>query len=259
MSGTVGHVPPTSANAPRITPPAEGLRRSVALFRAFRVEQSDPDRFYGELAADSARQVGQFADLAGATVLDVGGGPGYFASAFRAAGATYLAVDASLGELSAREAPGPTTVLGSGLALPVRDDAVDVCYSSNVLEHVADPTGMLAEMLRVTRPGGTVFVSYTLWLSPWGGHETSPWHYVGGAYAARRYERRHGHQPKNVYGTSLFPLSAGAVLRWARRQREADMVAAFPRYHPRWAHWVMAVPGIRELLSWNLVIVLRVR
>jgi len=258
MSGTVGHVPHIST-AHRTVPPADGLRRSLALFRAFRVEQSDPDRFYGTLATDSARQVGQFVDLAGLTLLDVGGGPGYFAAAFRAAGATYLAVDASLGELSAREPPGPATVLGSGLALPIRDGAVDVCYSSNVLEHVADPTAMLAEMLRVTRPGGTVFVSYTLWLSPWGGHETSPWHYLGGAYAARRYERRHGHPPKNVYGTSLFPLSAGAVLRWARCQRDAEVVAAFPRYHPRWGHWIMVVPGFRELLSWNLAIVLRVR
>lgn len=252
-------MPLQTSTARRAQPPAADLRRSLALLRAFRVEQSDPDRFYGALASDSAAQVGQFVDLAGCVLLDVGGGPGYFAGAFRAAGATYLAVDADLGELSAREPPGPATVLGSGLALPVRDGAVDVCYSSNVLEHVADPAALLAEMLRVTRPGGTVFVSYTLWLSPWGGHETSPWHYLGGAYAARRYERRHGHPPKNVYGTSLFPVSAGQVLRWARRQHQAEVLAAFPRYHPGWAHWIMTMPGVRELLGWNLALVLRVR
>ena len=103
------------------------LRRSVALFGAFRVEQTDPDRFYGLLARDSVRQVGQYVPLAGRTVLDVGGGPGYFAAAFAAAGATYLAVDADAGELSARGAPGPRTALGSGTALPVRDGAVDIC------------------------------------------------------------------------------------------------------------------------------------
>lgn len=240
--------------------PAPGtLRRSVALFGAFRVEQTDPDRFYGLLARDSVRQVGQYVDLSGRTVLDVGGGPGYFAAAFEAAGARYCAVDADVGELSARGAPGPRTVLGSGTALPVRDAAVDVCYSSNVLEHVGDPERMATEMLRVTRPGGTVLLSYTTWLSPWGGHETAPWHYLGGDYAARRYEAKLGRPPKNRFGESLFALSAGRMLRWARTQSEADLVAALPRYHPRWAHWVVRVPAVREVALWNLLLVLRRR
>jgi hypothetical protein len=36
-------------------------------------------------------------------------------------------------------------------------------------------------------------------------------------------------------------------------------MAAFPRYHPGWAHWVVQVPGIREVAVWNLVLVLRRR
>jgi SAM-dependent methyltransferase len=136
---------------------------------------------------------------------------------------------------------------------------VDVCYSSNVLEHVDDPWLMLAEMVRVTRPGGTVFMSYTPWYSPWGGHETAPWHFLGGHYARRRYERRNGKPPKNSFGTSLFPVSVGAVQRWAHRQTVADVVETFPRYHPWWAKWITRVPGVREIASWNFVIVLRRR
>lgn len=233
------------------------LRRSIDLLRAFRVEQTDPDRFYGTLAADSVAQLQAYVDLRGATVLDVGGGPGYFAQAFRGAGASYVSIEADLGELSARSEPGPGSVLGSALSLPIRDGSVDVCYSSNVLEHVADPERMLAEMVRVTRPGGTVFCSYTLWLSFWGGHETAPWHYVGGHRAARRYTRRHGHPPKNVYGTSLFAVSAAQVLRWARHRADVEVVAALPRYHPWWAWWVLRIPGIREVATWNLALVLR--
>ena len=235
------------------------LRRSVALLKAFRVEQTDPDRFYGELAADSVAQLQSYVDLQGATVVDVGGGPGYFAAAFRDAGATYVSIEADLGELSAKSEPGPGSVLGSALALPLRDGSVDVCYSSNVLEHVADPERMLAEMVRVTRAGGTVFCSYTLWLSFWGGHETAPWHYLGGHRAARRYTRTHGHPPKNVYGTSLFAVSAGRVLRWARQRRDVEVVAALPRYHPRWAWWVVRIPGVREFATWNVALVLRHR
>jgi SAM-dependent methyltransferase len=234
------------------------LRRSIALFRAFRVEQTDPDRFYGLLAADSVRQVSGYRTLAGTTVLDVGGGPGYFADAFRGAGARYVAIDADLGELSARGAVEPGTVLGSGTAVPIRTGAVDVCYSSNVLEHVAEPERMAEEMVRVTRPGGLVFLSYTTWLSPWGGHETAPWHYLGGHYAARRYQQRRGKPPKNRYGESLFALSAARMLRWARTCPRVEVIDALPRYHPRWAAWIVRVPVVREVAVWNLALVLRV-
>jgi SAM-dependent methyltransferase len=239
--------------------PSGSLRRSVRLFGAFRSEQTDPDAFYSLLAADSVQQVRQWAPLDGRTVLDVGGGPGYFAAAFRRAGASYLAVDADLGEMSARTRPGPGTVLGSGLDLPVRDASVDVTFSSNVLEHVARPERLVEEMLRVTRPGGLAFVSYMLWLGPHGGHETSPWHYLGGERAARRYQRRHGQPPKNRYGETLFPTSAARMIRWARTQDLADVLTVEPRYHPRWAHWVVRVPGLREVVAWNLLLVLRKR
>lgn len=244
-----------SADAQRQT-----LRRSVALFRDFRVEQTDPDRFYGALAADSVAQLRRFTGLEGRTVLDVGGGPGYFADAFDAVGARYVPVDADVGELSALGPPRRGTVLGSGMALPVRTGAVDVCYSSNVLEHVPRPWQMADEMVRVTRPGGTVFLSFTNWLGPHGGHETAPWHYVGGHRARRRYERQHGHPPKNFFGESLFAVSVGAALRWARATTatgRVELVAAFPRYHPWWAAAVVRVPGLRELVTWNLVLVLR--
>jgi SAM-dependent methyltransferase len=230
------------------------------LFNAFRVEQTDPDRFYGLLAADSVRQLSQYADLSKQVVLDVGGGPGYFADAFAAAGARYLAIDADLGELSARgDGPRPNTLLGSGTALPIRSGSIDICYSSNVLEHVSDPEQMAAEMVRVTRPGGTVFLSYTLWFSFWGGHETAPWHYFGGEYAARRYERKMGKSPKNKFGESLFAISAARMLHWARGRADIDIVEVLPRYHPRWARWVVHVPGLRELAVWNLAMVLRVK
>jgi SAM-dependent methyltransferase len=235
------------------------LRRSVTLFRAFLVEQSDPDLFYRTLAADSVRQISEYVPLNGARLVDVGGGPGYFADAFRAAGTHYLGIDPDVGELSARGALPPGMIRASGAELPIRTGSVDVCYSSNVLEHVADPVRMLDEMVRVTRPGGTVFASFTPWFSPWGGHETAPWHFLGGHYARRRYIRKNGHEPKNRFGESLFPLTVGKALRWARENDDAVLVRALPRYHPWWAVWIVRVPLLRELASWNLVLVLRKR
>ncbi len=105
-------------------------------------------------------------------------------------------------------APG-RTIAGDGNRLPLPDGTVDVAFSSNVLEHIPDPARFLDEMVRVTRPGGIIYLSFTAWYSPWGGHETAPWHYLGGHRAARRYERRHGRPPGNRFGSSLFACHVG--------------------------------------------------
>jgi SAM-dependent methyltransferase len=235
------------------------LGRSFRLLREFRYEQPDPARFYTALAADSAGQLARYAALDGATMLDVGGGPGYFRDAFTRAGARYVALDSDVGELAGTGEIAPGTVVGSGMQLPFADGAFDVTYSSNVLEHVSDPWVMADEMLRVTRPGGTVFLSYTVWFGPWGGHETAPWHYLGGRRARRRYARRHGHEPKNRFGESLFKVTVRDGLAWASRQQQAQVVDQLPRYNPWWSRWLVRVPLVREVVTWNLVIVLRKR
>ncbi|GAA6526721.1 class I SAM-dependent methyltransferase [Intrasporangium sp. DVR] len=240
--------------------PSGSLRRSIQLFRAFRVEQSDPDHFYSMLAQDSIRELRRWLPLEGATVLDVGGGPGYFADSFLAAGARYAGLDPDVGELTARGRAGVNTVRASGLELPVATASVDLAYSSNVLEHVPSPERMAEEMVRVTRSGGTIVISWTPWLSPWGGHETSPWHYLGGRRAANRYARIHGRRPKNDFGSSLYACSISRMMRWAggaAAEGRVDVVDVLPRYHPAWAKWVIRVPGLREAVSWNAVLVLR--
>jgi len=241
----------------RTRPWRADLRRSLYLLNEFRYEQPDPARFYTALAQDSADHVSQYHDLAGQVLLDVGGGPGYFREAFEARGASYVALDADVGELSGAGSIDTRTVIGSGMRLPFRDDTVDVCYSSNVLEHVSDPWQMAAEMVRVARPGGLVFISYTTWWGPWGGHETAPWHYLGGRRARRRYVRQHGHEPKNRFGESLFAVSVADGLGWARQQAGADVVHLLPRYNPWWTRWLLRVPLVREVVTWNLVLVLR--
>ncbi|HNJ78681.1 MAG TPA: class I SAM-dependent methyltransferase [Marmoricola sp.] len=236
---------------------APTLRRSVRLFNDFRYEQPDPARFYTALANDAVGQLSGYLNLDQVQLLDVGGGPGYFRDAFTGAGATYYSLDADVGELSGLGEIGPGTVIGSGLELPFRDDSFDLVYSSNVLEHVPDPWRMADEMVRVTKPGGVTYLSYTLWYGPWGGHETAPWHYFGGSFARRRYAARHGHEPKNKWGESLFRVTATAGLNWARNQTRAEVLDLIPRYNPSWSYGLLRVPGVREVLTWNLVIVLK--
>ena len=253
---------PTDLFARRAT-----LRRSVRLLSEFRYEQPDPGRFYGALAVDTAAMV---VDLwhglrgespAGRTLLDVGGGPGYFAHAFADIGIRYLGVEPDPAEMHVAgpvaSAESGTFVRASGMALPFADDSVDICLSSNVAEHVPRPWQLGNEMLRVTKPGGLVVLSYTVWLGPFGGHEMGLTHYLGGARAAAMYERRHGRPAKNNYGSSLFAVSAADGLNWARATGCA--AATFPRYHPRWAWWVTSVPVLREFAVSNLVLVLSPR
>lgn len=240
-----------------MTVPYSGVRRSAGLLRAFRVEQTDPDRFYGLLARDSVALLGRHASLAGRTLLDVGAGPPQYAAAFAAAGARYVALDHDRRELA--RLAGHAGVAGDARALPVATASVDLAFSSNVLEHVPQPWVVADEMVRVVRPGGLVVLSYTNWLSPWGGHETSPWHWLGGYVAADRYGRRYGHPPKNRYGVELFPVSVHAGLRWARRHPDATLVDARPRYLPAWCRPVLRVRGLREVVTWNLWLVLRRR
>ena len=235
------------------------MRRSIALLRAFAVEQTRPEVFYGLLARDSVDLVQRHGTLQGKTVVDVGAGPVEFAAAFAAAGARYLAVDSDPAAIRPAEVAGSAAVVALGGRLPLRTGSVDVAFSSNVLEHVPDPAGFADELVRVVRPGGLVVLSYTNWLSPWGGHETSPFHYLGGRRAIRLYARRYGHLPKNRVGENLFRVSVSFGLRWARRQPAAVLLEARPRYYPRWTRILLRVPGLREVATWNLFLVMRKR
>ncbi|MCS4492037.1 bifunctional 2-polyprenyl-6-hydroxyphenol methylase/3-demethylubiquinol 3-O-methyltransferase UbiG [Corynebacterium sp. ES2715-CONJ3] len=243
------------------------LSRSVELLKAVTKERSDRDFFYQFLAKDSAQQLAALAkdinhwDLHGRGILDIGGGPGYFEEEFFRAGAHYVGLEPDLRELSAAGLSHHMMVRGDGMSLPFATDSFDITYSSNVVEHIPDPQAMMAEMARVTTPGGLIFISYTIWLGPFGGHETGLWqHYVGGRFARWHYERKHGHRPKNFFGQSLFAVSCSQGLKWAHALvdlHQVEICAFFPRYHPWWAWWIWRVPLVREFLVSNLVIILR--
>jgi len=49
------------------------------------------------------------------------------------------------------------TCLGDAATLPIADDEVDVVLSGGLLEHFREPVPILAEMVRVLRPGGLLY------------------------------------------------------------------------------------------------------
>ena len=102
----------------------------------------------------------------GERVLDVAAGTGTSSLTFTAAGADCVACDFSLGMLRAgrsrlgeRETGGRLGfVAGDALRLPFRDETFDAVTISFGLRNVAGPRTALAEMCRVTRPGGRLVV-----------------------------------------------------------------------------------------------------
>jgi SAM-dependent methyltransferase len=58
-----------------------------------------------------------------------------------------------------------------GEPLPLADASVDLVYSWSVFEHVADVPGVLAELARITKPGGVLFIQVEpLFYGPYGSH-----------------------------------------------------------------------------------------
>jgi demethylmenaquinone methyltransferase / 2-methoxy-6-polyprenyl-1,4-benzoquinol methylase len=97
----------------------------------------------------------------GEAVLDLAAGTGTSSRTFTHAGARCIACDFSLGMLGVgarKPATGVRFVAGDALALPFRDGFFDAVTISFGLRNVADPGTALAEMRRVTRPGGRLVV-----------------------------------------------------------------------------------------------------
>lgn len=231
----------------------------MRLFRSFLTEQTDPEGFYSLIADDAVTLMRPHIDFDGALIADFGGGPGFYSQAFRREGARTVIVDASLDEITLHGRRPPGAVVGLAEQPPLADGSMDVAFSSNLLEHVPDVAHVADRITRVVRPGGHVVLSYTMWWGPWGGHETSPWHYLGGHRAARRYERTTGKRPKNVFGESMYAATCAEGLRWLESRPDLEPLDLRPRYLPPWSRAVLAVPGVREVLTWNLWMVLRKR
>jgi SAM-dependent methyltransferase len=132
-----------------------------------------------DLAPDVAAHRAWLYDLVtlprGGTLVDLGCGDGRdllaMAARHRDDGLRFLGLDVSAKGIAnataAADAVGDARVafaraaLGGGL--PLADGTVDVAYSHNLLECLADPDAFAREVARVLRPGGQVVVAHWDW------------------------------------------------------------------------------------------------
>lgn len=103
--------------------------------------------------------------VAGAQVLEVGFGAGYGTAYLAEAAAQVVGVDIVAGNIPRAQErygrPNVTFLHFDGYHLPFADGAFDAAGSFQVIEHVPEPRleAWLAEIRRVLKPGGRLFVS----------------------------------------------------------------------------------------------------
>lgn len=98
------------------------------------------------------------APLRAASVLDIGCGTGDYAQLFDPARVDYLGVDISekMVEECQRLFPNHRFAVADGDAIDAPSDSVDLVLSIGVLEYLPDPVAHLRELVRVTKPGGSI-------------------------------------------------------------------------------------------------------
>jgi 2-polyprenyl-3-methyl-5-hydroxy-6-metoxy-1,4-benzoquinol methylase len=165
-------------------------------------------------------------------VLNVGCGTGGFNVAALRAGVRAVGVDGdteAIGICALKaEKSGGAFVQAHAEALPFADAAFDLVHCFSVIEHVASVEATVAEMVRVTRPDGVVYVHTPSAWSLWEGHYKVFWLPFLPSPLARLYLRLRGRP--TAYLATLRRLTAGRLRRAFARAgvREVELHADTP-------------------------------
>ncbi|MDG2321175.1 MAG: class I SAM-dependent methyltransferase [Rhodospirillaceae bacterium] len=151
------------------------------------LQDLDPNQFAADTldptrADEAATVLQRIVSLQGKRVLEIGAGCGVmhivWSKKFGIDGYAIEPEQEGFGEsaaiardLIAANGLDPERIIGAtGESLPFEDNHFDIVYSSNVLEHTADPMQVLREAVRVVRPGGIVQLVCPNYLSYFDGH-----------------------------------------------------------------------------------------
>jgi SAM-dependent methyltransferase len=182
------------------------------------------------------------------TLLDCGAGTGQFAQEMEQLCRILVLDDhvESLDYLRRRFRPEQVlTLMGNRIPLP--DASVDALTALDVLEHVPDDAGVMADFRRVLKSNGVVVITVPASMALWSDWDVALHH-------CRRYDRRSL--------LSLFPPSS-----WVIEHVNYTNVLAYPAVWVlrRWRQWfpskvgrarvedAIPSPGMNKLLRWLFV------
>jgi ubiquinone/menaquinone biosynthesis C-methylase UbiE len=154
------------------------------LFRKPRMGGRESSRAYSEweyrVGADLVKTYLEPAgDLRGKRVLDIGCGLGGKTIAYGEGGASHVfGTDISLENTSSSVAYAGSKEVAHSWAfftsdaacMPVEDAVFDTVVANDTMEHFSEPEQALSEMVRITKPGGAVWIFFTPYFSPLGSH-----------------------------------------------------------------------------------------
>ena len=216
----------------------------------------DDDAFYSMQAEDALRWIKNHIHVGdGVRVLDLGCGCGILGEAFENDGCnvTYSDTHHSLRErmtgkrfVVAKVGEDDLSSLGE----------FDIVLFSNVLEHLPDHRKFIVEARNLIKPGGVLFLSWTNWLSPWGGHDFSPLHYLGPKIGPAIYDAIRPGKRQHFPFAGLWPVHIGPTMNLIRGTTGLRILAAAPRYYTELG-FIMRIPVVREFLAWNAALIIQ--
>jgi 2-polyprenyl-6-hydroxyphenyl methylase/3-demethylubiquinone-9 3-methyltransferase len=161
-----------------------------------------------------------------AVLVDLACGGGLMAPHAARLGYRHVGVDLGAQGLRVAREHGVLAVRGSVLAVPLTDGCADVVVAGEILEHVEDDVGVLAECARLLRPGGTLVIDALA--------DTR----IGRFLMVTVAERLPGGPPPGIHDPALF-------VDRARLLAAADRLGLDLRL-------IGLRPSFREALAWRL-------
>jgi len=142
----------------------EAWNRELNRFQAMEIKEQHSNPLVRWMEGHRRRGFLRMVDARpGETVADVGCESGYMAADLVARGCHVICVDIdpTLLELARqRIGPGRAEYVVSDIrAIQLPESSVDVAIGSEILEHLPSPDVGLRELVRITRPGGRIFLS----------------------------------------------------------------------------------------------------
>jgi ubiquinone/menaquinone biosynthesis C-methylase UbiE len=176
---------------------------------------NDPDGYHAMIDDLEVAIASRYAR--GSEVLEVGCGTGLILERLARVARKATGIDLSPGMLSKARARGLDVHEGSATHLPFPDASFDVTCAFKVLAHVPDVGRALAEMVRVTRPGGVALAEF--------------------------------YNPISLRGLVKRIGPPGKISRFTKED------AVYTRFDPPWVVPRLLPPGARVERSWGVRIV----
>lgn len=191
--------------------------------------------------------------------LDIGCGFGGYTTALHEAGSRAIGLDLD----SARISGLPVKVTGDALCLPFPSDSFSLVICSSLIEHIPNPLQLLAEIDQVLKSKGYLYLSFPPFYSPVGGHQFSPYHYLGERLAICIFTRRKKYLNQEwierIVSSSptSYTTSFGSwglyrrTITWVKKEIKKfpwDLIDCSTRFSPI---NTTLIPILGELLTWH--------